>query len=355
METSLKHQLVGRAKEDPASLPFFKMHKISAPAVMLSSKPTYQEEQFKATCPRANQELPVRQSCYDKFAAKTSLFTAAPLPGQPGLSWDIILEQHNREFNVSGVPFKGRKRESDVDVEALAADDAAAVTLPMPGPDEPQDETALEAAKALVCNSGHASHSFRVTKQGKLYLVAKEDAVLSCSEAVFVIRGDAKQGPAAVKCMKEPTGWVPYKLSPSSLVSVSFTSPVKGEWTETPLPLQVFLKQLEDAGHVRVNVHLHTVTRDPENPGTFTITQTEADTACLAVEVKENLEEVNDLTIVKLSNYVDLAQLKVCPHLVIVDRFQFMPNVNKMMVGFIPPSRSKLKRTRSTACSETWE
>ena len=100
------------------------------------------------------------------------------------------------------------------------------------------------------------------------------------------------------------------------------------------MPLQVSLKKLEDAGHVRVNVHLHTVTRDPENPGTFAITQTEADTACLAVEVKENSEEVNDLTIVKLSNYVDLAQLKVCPHLVIVDRFQFMPNVNKMMVGF---------------------
>ena len=336
VEMSLKDQLVGRAKEDPASLPFFKMAKIAAPAVMLSSRPTYAEDQFKVTCPRANQELPVRQVSYDKFAGKLFLLTAAPVPGTTGLSWDHILEQHNREFNITGVPYKSRKREADVDVEALSAEEAAAaaVSLPSPGPDEPQDEAALEAGQALTCNSGHASHSFRVTRQGRLYIVAKEDVVLSCCEALFVIRGDAKQGPAALKAMKDAANWVPYKLSPKSLINVSFTAPVKGEWSEDPLPLQDFLAKLEEAGHVRVNVHLHAVVRDPENPGTYSVMQSEAETACLVVEIKENFAEVADLTCTKLANYLDVKSLKECPHVAVVDRFQFMPNVNKMMVGF---------------------
>ena len=332
---AIRDQLIGRAKEDPGALPHFKQSASIPPAPMFNStqRPQYSEDQYQVTCPRANYELPVRQSVYDKFSGKAFLATNPQALGKQPLSWEDIVSQHNKEFNPTGVPFKA-KRASDVTVEALAADNPDPVVLPVPGPDEPQDEAAFIAAKAVVVGSGNAAFNYIVTPDGRLYISGLQDAVLSHAESLFVIKGDAKQGPAAVKLMKDSHNWIPYKLEPTSLVAVTFTSPVQGNFSEAPLPLQELLRLLEHAGHVRVSVHLHTVVRDPTKPGSYSIAQADAEAAAIQVKVEENLSEVGDLSYTKLCNYVDIPLLRSCTHVNIVHRFQFNPSINKMMSGF---------------------
>ena len=327
--------LVGRVKADPTALPYLKCSSnLVAPAPIFDSsqRPTYNEEQYAATCPRSNQELPIRQSWYDKFSGKNFLATT-PAAGRPAMTWDLITAQHNKEFNVAGVPHKA-KRLSDDSVEAVAAANPDPASLTPSGPGEPQDEAALVEARAVLLGSGNAAYKYAVSEDGHLYLCAQDDFVLPHTDSLFVIKGEAKQGQAAVKAMKDTQNWVPYKLEPNSPISVTFTAPVRGTFSEDPLPLREFLQRLEEAGHVRVSVHLHTAIRDPTTPGSYTITQADGDTACIQVKVEENLSESGELSYAKLGNYVDIPALKACPQLRLVHRFQFNPNINKLMSGF---------------------
>ena len=331
---SINEMLVAHAKVNTSSLPHFKQSssRVPAPISDATQKPQYSEAHFQVTCPRANAELPIRQSVYDKFSNKPFLATN-PLPGGAPLSWSDIVAQHNLEFNPTGVPYKA-KRTAEESLEAVVVANPDPVTLPALAADDPQDEAGLLAAKGVAVGSGNALFKYVIMPGGKVYISGLEDGVVQHTQSLFVIRGEAKQGPAAIKAMKDSEHWVPYKLEPDSLVSVTFTAPVKGQFSEEPIRLAELLSKLEDAGHVRVHVHLHTVARDPTLPGTYTISQAEADTAIILVKIEENLTEDDRLTTVKLGNYVDLTAMKQCPRLTVVHRFQFNPGVNKLMGGF---------------------
>lgn len=326
-------QMVTRVKVDPGVIPHFRLAPAGpAPIFNSSQKPQFSEDNYKITCPRANGELPIRQVCYDKWSDK-GLTTPSLKADTPGLTWGNIVETHNKEFNPTGVPFKA-KRLADLPLEALAAANPDPMVLAAPGKDEPQDVDEFKSAKGVVVDSGHAMFDYLVTAPGGLYLVGKEDGVLPTTEPLFVVRGDAKQGPAAAKTMKDSQSWLQYLLGPETLVAVSVLSPIQVEIPAAPTPLKEILGMLEQGGYVKVQLYLHTVTRDPSSPAVYAITQNEAEVACLEVKVQENLHQVADLSSAKLASYVDINTLKQCPLVTIVDRLQFNPGLNKLMSGF---------------------
>lgn len=333
VDEAVLEQLIVRAKEDPSSIPHFRMAAVGpAPMYNASQKPTYTDEQFKVTCPRANGELPIRQIMYDKWS-EASLLTHSSDPVKQGLSWGDIVTAHNQEFNPTGVPHKP-KRLAETAVADLDTANPDPLTLPLPGASEPQDEVGYKAANAVKVDSGNALADFFVTSKGGLVLQGKEDGLLSHTDVLFVLRGDAKQGPAAAKLMKDAENWVAYKLTPESLVAVTFTTPIKKEFPSEPIRLKDCLRLLEDAGHVKVQLYLHTVSRDSGTPSTYTVSQSEAEQAALEIKIQENLQEASDLSWSKISNYIDVVALKKCPHLQIVDRLQFNPALNKLSSGY---------------------
>ena len=310
----------------------------AAPAVDNTLRPRLQEEQFEITCPRG-EELPVRQTIYDKWA-QTSCTVTLRAPAVAGgaamletvLGWKDMIKLHDDEYNPSGVPFKTR-RAPETDIEALASNQPpAAVTWPV-DPDSPDEATCMTRHHAKkLSGTGHVDlYSFLVTRTGGLYVLAEKDGTIPHDDSLFIIRGAPKVGAPADAIMKNGEAWIEYNLTAEQEVSMSFAAAVRGgEFPQGPEPLHKALKFLDDHNYVRVALHSHELIKNIDEPHGWTVKSKEP--AALDVPIIETHTEA-DLTFNKMASYLSLPALKTCPLLKIVPKLQFNPSTNKINVG----------------------
>ena len=183
MLASITEHLIRMVKSKKYMLPGFR-DMGPEPKIDEKHRPTIQEDSFKVCCPRANDELPIRQALYDQWA--TNPVTAS--------LWKDLVDGHDKEFNKSGVPFKAKR---SADVPLLEVAESNAITI-APDPACPATKEALLAAsKGQEVQASKGPFEFVVTESGELYIIATDDVVADKKEPLFLLRGRFKVGQAA--------------------------------------------------------------------------------------------------------------------------------------------------------------
>lgn len=332
---SIREQLLSRQRSCPeVALGSRRPQLPPKPTFDASQKPTYNPDAFKVTAPRTNLDLPILQSIYDKWAAGNEVVTVKGLrSSDPDMQYtfaDLTL-MHNNEFNVSGVPHKA-KREADLALIDLEGAVPPAVQL-LPDLTLPNTLEELLAQNLGLKVPGGTTYSMVITKAGGVLLYAEADCTVHHDEALFVIRGTPKTGPAATKVMKDAKAWVEYSLSGTDQIILTFQAPLAGTamFPTSPQPLNAALKFLEEKGHVRVQLYLHTVERDPAAAGMYRVERSKEEPACMEVDVAK--DDTQPLTSANMAKHINIPDLKACIHCKICQRIQFTPSLNKMQPG----------------------
>jgi hypothetical protein len=177
---------------------------------------------------------------------------------------------HDAKHNPAGVPFKS-KRPAPEPIEDC--EDGQAITMP-PRTGAALSLAELEKQGPVHQIPGHTkTHSLGICSDGSLVLIGKEDGVVSNKAPLFQLKGKFAVGNAAAAIMKDKRNWVEYKLSADSVVwaitpaapnvagGPTGSKPTKGKTQQAVMTLNAFLKALEVAGHVKVQLRMHTAER----------------------------------------------------------------------------------------------
>ena len=309
-----------------------KTHHLSAgqlralgPEPTRGSKPVLKQDVFFVTCPRANQELPVRQEHYDRWT-KTSYKD----------EFANVIQKHDAAYNPSGVPWK-TKRPSDAPLhEQPEKPEEPAPIAPVHRDGDPSTIDELENGTykeiALDKSSGKC---LLLQQDGRLWISGSEDVTVSEKDCIFQLRGKYKKAGAADKTRTTGTAWVEYKLDAGSMVAVDFKTPLPdaAPFSTGPVTLESLLNYLEANGHVRVSLHLHKAAK--AEGGGWQVTTDEG--AVLDVGVKES-EDADfatvKISISKISSWLDISKLKQSAAAHIVHRLSFDPATNKLTAGW---------------------
>lgn len=311
------------------------------PALDHALRPRIRDEDFVVTCPRG-QDLPIRQAMYDKWSDTPCTVTertpnpsssCGGMPLEAVKGWKEFVQEHDHEFNPSGVPFKTRRapEEDLAQLHAAASAEPAAIKFPM-DPEVTTEAECVRIHRAVKLCSSEDLYSFLVTPTGALYLLAEKDGTVPHDDSMFLLRGTPKLGAAGDAVM---TGggesWVQYKFSASEEVSMSFATPVRGgEFSGAPTPLWKALKFLDDHGYVRLNLLYHEIKKDGADPLGWIVTNKE--TAVLDVPVIDSASG-EEMAFHKLGSYISIKALKDATWGKVVAKLQYKDSTNKISVG----------------------
>ncbi|CAJ1396675.1 unnamed protein product [Effrenium voratum] len=172
------------------------------------TKPEYDPKDFELCWPRANQELPLRQTTVDQ-AEKLNGISITDSSGQ-GIQWSSLQKAHNDEFCPSGEAYNpaSNKRSPECSTEELQKQTKPAVNLQ---PAQPPDG---------LLSTGVATDDFQLilAPDGSLYVKALKDSCLESSAALFLCKGTYKTG-ATAKAEKGKPGsaFIPSEMSQDTL------------------------------------------------------------------------------------------------------------------------------------------
>lgn len=207
LQASIIENLFRMLKGNTYILPGF--HAVGPePKVDISLRPTILEDSFKICCPRANDELPIRQAFYDQWSANV---VTEPL-------WKDMILRHDLEFNPSGVPFKIRRA---ADTPLPEVPEANAITIPRDPAGPASKEALLQSSKCQEVQLSRGPCSIIVTEPGEVYVVAAEDTVIDNKEALFVLKGRFKIGQAATALMGQGRAANFVSPAPGALPSIA--------------------------------------------------------------------------------------------------------------------------------------
>ena len=161
-------------------------------------KPTYNIEDFQLTMPTGDGSLALRQSTLDQYQPKFARLKDKFLS---------LVANHDKKYNVSGVPYRGESKRSVDNSEDQEA-------VPFKDTDVKESRAALEAGGAIhYCPSLQPDvFELVVTHEGHLYIHALADGVASNQKPLCGIHGKYLTGAevtAAEKTMKNATSSCP--------------------------------------------------------------------------------------------------------------------------------------------------
>ena len=136
-------------------------------------KPTFREEHFKITKPQSDLTLPVRQSILDEWEAEDQERV------EYRTALRQLIQEHNKEWNPSGVPWKV-KRPMEEDSQSRA--EADAVTLPAASVTK-ESLLAEEGADVFTALGAEPFYELVVSK-GRLFVLGLSDGVISNQQPV---------------------------------------------------------------------------------------------------------------------------------------------------------------------------
>ena len=103
--------------------------------------PTYNENSFTVCFPRSDGSLPIRQAVLDEWLTCGS--------ADVQMSFNQLVDEHNKEVNPSGQPWKGNKRAASSTATDVQEESQAVTITPAEG--DPKTETDLARALGSFC------------------------------------------------------------------------------------------------------------------------------------------------------------------------------------------------------------
>jgi len=191
VQVSIRDRLAAMAREGQLPLPSSVLRAIGPePAIDESQRPSYREDAYVITCPRASKELPIRQSYYDEWAnSKTK-----------GVQWSSLVSTHDAEFNPGGIPWK-TKRPADTPLTGLqAVAESAIIVAPQDGVPSSKDELTKGSSCSEV-QSSSTFFNFLVSSIGSLYVVGLDEGIIDNAEPLFMMKGRFRIGQPAKAMM----------------------------------------------------------------------------------------------------------------------------------------------------------
>jgi len=271
------------------------------------------EDNFKICCPRANHELPIRQSYYDQLGTNAVTRTM----------FNNLVEEHDREFNKSGVPFKSR-RTAETPLDEV--EDANAITI-NPDSSWPSKEVLLKESRCQEVKMARNPVHIIVNEAGEVFLEAQDDTIVNRNEPLFLLSGRVKVGQAATTLMAREGQWVAWAMTAESVVHCECRPALDTPCPTGPQQLRKFLLYLESNGHVRSKLHMHQVKRREDDPGQYEVASTEQ----AALEIKKE-DGSATASLQNIGNYTDVQLLKNGRRVMVIHQLVFDSAANKITV-----------------------
>jgi hypothetical protein len=292
------------------------------PVVETTLRPVLRVENYKVTFPTEAGELQIRQSEFEAWDRE-------PTKAQ----WAEAAKLHNAAHCLSGNTHRLQKRGPPTGLEGLEGSRGqAADILAVPGSSQ-EVKASILAAGGFEVDAGTGFCSFIASAAGQVYIWGSGDGSVSDAEPLYMVRGRFLAGdPAAELKKSNSNACVELLLDSGTFVLAEFSKPVpppngQPEWAPGPQPLGKLLQYLEGAGHVRVQLHKHTVTRDGSAPHGFKIKA--EDNLCLSAAAAET----GTPNMTSFSTFTSIPGTKSSEHVKIIWHVKYDPDLRKIQIG----------------------
>ena len=220
----------------------------TAPA---ASAPTLDLSKYVKTCPNAAGFLPLRQDILDLLDQKVQ-------SDEHKQAIQSIIKEHNKNYNPSGVPFKGEnKRPAPVGSDDAEKNGAKTYAAEVQGP-KSRDE--FEAEQIIPGQS--SDHEFMV-KDGKLWAYAVDDCVISAQKFCVKFWGEYLCGTERkkdiAKFKNENYMWEVKNFDFEAAFGSQKGKSVDEYKNYRPSKLSEFMAHLEDKGKAKVTMECHEI------------------------------------------------------------------------------------------------
>lgn len=307
VEESIKASLVEMSKSGKyviSGAPGLETETQAGNASQMTRRPVLDMAGFTLTCPRANGELPLRDTILQE---KRALFEASDSLLK---DFEAKVEQHNKMHNQSGLTYKEAKRTS---VDAGLGQQTVRML-------EPITKT-KEDVGGVVIESGDKDCEFIFPEDGAaMYLFGLKDGTLTPATHCGMFNGSFKSGSAAAALMKGGSQWVEFDMTnmQTQIIGNTFQGEsVEGKgnhvkkleptFTEEPATVQDFLDHLtKKLNKVRMKMVKHELVCSKD--GQWTCTKKEA--IVLQVVSELGQRKTKEFSLDNISGLLDMAVLK---------------------------------------------
>jgi hypothetical protein len=292
------------------------------PLVEATARPVLRVENYKVSFPTAGGEPQIRQSEFEAWDRE-------PTKAQ----WAEAVKLHNAAHCMSGTTHRLQKRGPPTALEGVEGSRGQAADIPaVPGSSQ-EVKAGILAAGGFEVDAGTGFCSFIASAAGQCYIWGSGDGSLSDTEPLYMVRGRFLVGGPAKELKKSEGGAsIELQMDSSTVVLAEFAKPVpppsgQPEWAPGPQPIGKLLQYLERAGHVRVQLHKHTVARDSSAPHGFLI-KPEDDLALSATVTERGAPSMTSF-----SAYTSIPGTKGSEHVKIIWHVKYDPDLHKIHVG----------------------
>ena len=230
-----------------------------AQATPMTEAPKIDSKHFVKTCPNAAGFLPLRQDILDLLQQKVTSATHKEVV-------EKLIEEHNKKYNPSGVPFKGEAkrpapRNADSDAEAQAA------KVYPPESDGPRSRDEFTQEHIIV--GQNSDHEFMI-KDGRLWVHALQDCIISAQQPIVKFWGEYLCGSDKKKDIaKHQNGNYMWEVNSYDFIAAFGKQQNKNieEYKNyLPCKLSEFMAHLEDNGRVNISLECHAINEITEKP-----------------------------------------------------------------------------------------
>lgn len=222
-----------------------------ASAASTDANPKLDSSKFVKTCPNAAGFLPLRQDVLDLLEQKINT------PKQQE-ALKLIIQEHDKKYNPSGVPFKGdAKRPAPVNPENTEAQAAKVYPPEVQGPKSRDEFDGND-----IMTGQNSDHEFMI-KDGKLWVHALADCIVSAGQPIIKFWGEylcgSEKKKDIVKFRHSNYMWEVNSYDFEAAFGTQKGKQVTEFKNYRPSKLSEFIAHLEDKGRVNITMECHEI------------------------------------------------------------------------------------------------
>jgi len=254
IESSLKRSVRNfvAARIRDRTLRFSEVPMVDPTSVPATSPPTLDPSKFLKTCPNAAGFLPLRQESLDLLQQKIGSEKRKE-------AIEKMIEEHNKKYNPSGVPFKGDAKRP---APANSEEDAEARKAKVYPPESTGPRSRDEFAQEDIMTGQTSDHEF-IIKDGKLWAHALQDCIVSAARPVVKFWGEylcgAERKKDITKFQKDHYMWEVKSFDFVAAFGSQQGKKVEEFKNYCPSKLSEFMAHLEDNGRVNITMECHDI------------------------------------------------------------------------------------------------
>ena len=250
----------------------------SAPAGVA---PVLDTAAYVKTCPNAAGSLPIRQEILDTLEHKIKA-------DHHREALKKLIEEHNKNYNVSGMPFKGEGKRP---APSGNAEEKEAQTAKMYAAEPAGPKSVDEFEKDMIVGGQTSEHEF-CFKEGKLWAHALEDCIVSAQKPIVKFWGEYLCGTEKKKDIARfKNDNYMWEIKSSDFVGAygwQKSKEVQPFREHMPCKLTDFMAFLEEKGRVNFGIECHTKREETLQPGHEAPNQPAAGVEAMRFEIKSS-------------------------------------------------------------------